>query len=942
MKNKIGYVLIGLCIIYLIMGISVYADIEIWDGYFGGQDYKLYNLPASHGDSITTSNWTADNCAGCDYSNTNPFSGTVSLATLVDSGDNGANPILTYNISEQRGYTITNGILIVNWYAYSEDTDPAVGILVSDDTGKWAGMQNRFAQCANNQLAYISSGTTFTCVNMGSDTRIYRHYQMNISPTGVVNYSVNGTIYGSADVGLTEITKVYIYNDEGAGVATYFDNITICDDNDCSILNLLTFENPTPPDGAGNITQVNINLSCDVNNVTLWFGNSSNLNNSHLKISQNNTPANWTTNVTAEDIYYYKASCNFGGSNSSLRTWRYDLSAPTITLNPTNGFTANNQTILTNNSLTFNITVEDNLDLYALKIDVNFSNGTRYISYLRDNLSGTSFNYNNASNLLAFPNGDYSVDIWASDSHTENSIKNYAVDTKNKEILFLTDKDNLIKISSNLDSSLSYTKKQDRYNFGFDFGKTLTQKKVFTIECDKKLSYRNTRYKGHFVCSNDGIDGNWIDFEGVSGTPIIKKITDYKYTVAFNNLENKVIFHSIGGLNVLKESYLFSMNAFSVDNCSTLTNSFLNLSYLDQVNSSEVNIQNAFDLTVIGLGISKQLNGTMTGTGNSFCTNIDKGLQTLNLNVSGQMTLTRSGYATKLYSIDAAFPIEGSNNPNTLLDIFLIPLANSTTVKFTWLTTAFQPVSGTMEIYQCLGDGTRTLVDTVPIIDSVGYANIELLNKAYSYEIIIDGERYTDSESFTECHIEAETEVTFNVDIGETELGDAIDIYSVRCDLNKTGNQTVRMNWTDTEGVTGCIFAHRYSIGGYTEFYGSCENTTNVIERTVPNSGFNYMITGRIYQGGLAVPCPGQVEFNFNKDTADSFGLMGILSIFLLIAAMVLFFKTTGEMQIVGGILGILVAWFLGILAFGWVVISSIIAFSVVIIIVGRYSRQPE
>jgi len=53
--------------------------------------------------------------------------------------------------------------------------------------------------------------------------------------------------------------------------------------------------------------------------------------------------------------------------------------------------------------------------------------------------------------------------------------------------------------------------------------------------------------------------------------------------------------------------------------------------------------------------------------------------------------------------------------------------------------------------------GNRTLVGTASIINGEAYANIELLNTPYSYEVIYQGVRYADTDTYSKCHIETQT-----------------------------------------------------------------------------------------------------------------------------------------------------------------------------------------
>lgn len=324
-----------------------------------------------------------------------------------------------------------------------------------------------------------------------------------------------------------------------------------------------TFIDPTPASGTTNNSQIIINVSCTENggNVSLWFD--ANADPITLRIDNGSTIANWTTDVSIEQTYFYKASCNSGNSNSSVRTWIYDVSAPNITINSNNEFNTTNLSLRNqyDNSLNINITFEDNIDLFGFIVNIT-RNGAIRFNITNLTLSGlTSFTFLKDLDISSFEAGTYNISVQVADSHTANSIRDYDITTKNKQIVFETTEGNRITIESDLPASTNYQKKKDRYSFGFNFGASLNPEKIFYVNSDKKIHYlSNSIYTAHFIVGSV-TNGNWIDFEGFS-KPIIEKINDYRYKVTFASLGNNIVFNSIGGLNTFEQTYQWYRGTF--------------------------------------------------------------------------------------------------------------------------------------------------------------------------------------------------------------------------------------------------------------------------------------------------------------------------------------------------------------------------------------------
>jgi len=107
----------------------------------------------------------------------------------------------------------------------------------------------------------------------------------------------------------------------------YIKKVSYCSNESCEGAIL---EKPTPLDNTANNTQVMINVSCSSDNVYLYFDNQTNPNT--LVITNQTSPANYTTSVTGQVDYYFKASCGLNGANTTIRTWNYDTTTPNITI----------------------------------------------------------------------------------------------------------------------------------------------------------------------------------------------------------------------------------------------------------------------------------------------------------------------------------------------------------------------------------------------------------------------------------------------------------------------------------------------------------------------------------------------------------------------------------------------------------------------------------
>jgi len=211
--------------------------------------------------------------------------------------------------------------------------------------------------------------------------------------------------------------------------------------------------------------------------------------------------------------------------------------------------------------------------------------------------------------------------------------------------------------------------------------------------------------------SNDGSFASNVSFNIANITNSQTAIGDtWILSCSVNALTNSTLFVNSTGKEVFP---------VQLDICSpSLLFPVLNMTYFDDQTALPITISNGLDLVITRNGdffnVSKTLTGNFT---DSLCTNIDPLNGTISFDMFGQLNLQKVDYATRLYDIPQSQSFNLSNTLPFNLSLFMIKLNDSTTVNFNWLTTASQPIDGTMRVFQCEQNGDRTLIESNPIIN---------------------------------------------------------------------------------------------------------------------------------------------------------------------------------------------------------------------------------
>jgi len=371
----------------------------------------------------------------------------------------------------------------------------------------------------------------------------------------------------------------------------------------------------------------------------------------------------------------------------------------------------------------------------------------------------------------------------------------------------------------------------------------------------------------------------------------------------------------------------------------------INISYYDEVSGDNINVTNAYNINLYdGLNEKNILGSFSDNYNDQFCTSLNPTIEQFNLLLYGSFSISKSGYATRVFTFPFSSGIITSNDPVTNQSLFIIALNESATITYNWLTDEFTPVNGVMLIYECNINGTKTLVDSTQISDGVASSNLRLFTTTYSYVVDIDGTLYTDA-SYNNCHVENLQTRTFYIDTSETNLEPTLGLFTVDCALTKVSNTTAKLEWASLDGeiVQGCLIGQIANITEKTILMEECLSGANTsLIRVVPTTT-DLIVTGIIKTGNQTGYCKGYIEYNPNTTKSSfTFGNLGVLAFFFLMLATILLYAHNSELSLFAVILSLIIGALLTIFNFSWATIISLIFYIIVIIYVGRNTKKGD
>lgn len=269
-----------------------------------------------------------------------------------------------------------------------------------------------------------------------------------------------------------------------------------------------------------------------------------------------------------EQQFEYYVECNESRYGATSTEYSENYSIYVDLVNPLMSYVsedivADNSTLLYyNNNPKFNL---DFSDYYLYRTRINVTNSSNHTIYFNDSnaLSGTNIHYivNATLNLTGQKPQTFKIFYEATDTHTKKTIPFYStvLTPSINRINYLTEhKNNLyIELLNKEETELITKKEKDRHTFGYEFKKAEDRLLEIEVGCSGELRYlKDSPFKAHFVCMKNEMEGNWIDFEGQGKIKNIKKKGN-NYVVSVQTRGKKVLFNSVGGLNLVNRTITF-------------------------------------------------------------------------------------------------------------------------------------------------------------------------------------------------------------------------------------------------------------------------------------------------------------------------------------------------------------------------------------------------
>ena len=388
-------------------------------------------------------------------------------------------------------------------------------------------------------------------------------------------YNFNYTIISNTELSVGDIWNGCITPTDG------IDDGTVKCSNNITIINSI----PTIPNLISPTNDTHINT----NTTTFEWSNSTLATYYELDISANAPFTNIVLNksnvqelnytlIPSEALnnqyYYWRVkACNNNGCSAYANKYKVTID----TINPIISWTTpspNNTTIISNQNLTLNITVNDT-NLYIALVNITNSSGSVWSTYITE-INSTGWFFNNSVPTQYWQLGNYTVETTASDDHTYGDLFNLTYEIKEDKINLKNTENNLdIIIGTLINNQFIFTSSNDitknnfklkaktknnEYKWNLSFKKPKDEIKIGFAFKSKDIKLRNAE-KGHFIWNK------WyIDFEDMISTGYPINVTkqnilgeDYWIVYTSSNYcnieqENECILDpTVGGLNIVSE-----------------------------------------------------------------------------------------------------------------------------------------------------------------------------------------------------------------------------------------------------------------------------------------------------------------------------------------------------------------------------------------------------
>lgn len=268
--------------------------------------------------------------------------------------------------------------------------------------------------------------------------------------------------------------------------------------------------------------------------------------------------------------YSYYVNCTSGSTTNTSQPYNMviDTLYPVISITEPD---MSNSTVL-NASLNITGTVSDSY-LYRVNVSISNSSGDYLYNVFYDSIAASTQNITNKSiNITAWAEGTYTLFVEATDSHTGLLFDEDIITTKSNSTTTLYLKSAQLSFTTPTDTTLSFMKAADRFNYQLSSAKTGIQKNMLVTSSLPFRKIEKSAYPCHYVFGS-----YWIDAQGLSNPVCTVLNNGYALNIAYMQDSTTLMAKSIGGLNIINATILFNISrpvsapAANVTNATSVT-----------------------------------------------------------------------------------------------------------------------------------------------------------------------------------------------------------------------------------------------------------------------------------------------------------------------------------------------------------------------------------
>ena len=313
----------------------------------------------------------------------------------------------------------------------------------------------------------------------------------------------------------------------------------------------------------------------------------------------------------------------------------------------------------------------------------------------------------------------------------------------------------------------------------------------------------------------------------------------------------------------------------------------------------------------------------------NFCFNPNN----LNITVGAVIEYSYTNYSSRSYYLDDALLTPVGQN----IDLYLLTENSSSAITFQVIDENYNPIFGAyvrILRWDYLTDSFYTTSMIRTDVEGKGVGLVRLYDAYYKYQVVYNGKVYLTTVAAVE------TETTRTLQIALNTVSPYILFNNISYDFTYSNNsQSFLLTWADTSGLvaTGCLAVIRSDVSNTTRISYECSTSTSgTLSYTLTQNGtyVGQAIFRLNEEGGYVEKVVKTIIITLGKPSRfTTVGTYGQVAGLLLIGTLTLLGVAAGSiiLAVVLMIVGVVMAYLLGILYFSPTVIYSLIGIALIV-----------